>query len=561
MASFQDYGIEVTGTGETRAVCPQCSPHRKPGHQKEKDLAVNIEKGTWFCHHCGWSGGLNDSPVKAPRKVHKELPENVLTWFAKRGVSRETVKAFRIFYLPPDNRRAGAIGFPRYKNGRVVAVKYRTANKRMWQSPNPEKCFYNYDGALQAKENTLIITEGEIDAMSWYEAGYRAVVSVPDGAPPANAKNLDRFFAFLDMDFIDRFEHVILATDNDEPGQALRENLALAIGAHRCYWVAYPAGCKDTNDVLVAGGVEAVRRLYETAKPIPIEGLYEPEDVYESLLELYREGLKPGISTGWKSLDRYYTVRPGQLTVITGIPGSGKSTFLDALAINLFKNFGWRFAFCSPENWPIQRHLASLIEKYTLRPFAYEGYTAFRVTEEQIREAVSAMQGHFFFTQLQEKHLSIDGVLGVMQAAASRYGVNGVILDPWNELEYHRPTNLTETEFVSEALGKIRRFARLNNVHVWIVAHPTKLAKREDGTYPVPRLYDISGSAHFYNKPDNGISIYRPDPRYPEVQIHVQKIRFREIGQLGSVILKFARDSGTYLEITEAQREKDDIPF
>jgi twinkle protein len=121
-------------------------------------------------------------------------------------------------------------------------------------------------------------------------------------------------------------------------------------------------------------------------------------------------------------------------------------------------------------------------------------------------------------------------------------------LDPWNELEHRRPTDKSETEFISESLGQIRRFARFNKVHVWIVAHPTKLKRKDDGTYPVPRLYDISGSAAFYNKADNGICIHRKDPRKPEVDVHVQKIRFKEIGKLGKAQLGFIADTGTYFD-------------
>jgi twinkle protein len=257
------------------------------------------------------------------------------------------------------------------------------------------------------------------------------------------------------------------------------------------------------------------------------------------------------------------------MTIVTGIPGSGKSTWLDALMVNLNRMHHWRIAYCSPENWPIQRHMANLAEKIAMKPFAACSMSAERMTREEMEDALQVLNKNFYFTQLQEDEMGIDAVLDVMQSAISRHGVKGIVLDPWNELEYHRPQNLTETEFVSRSLGKIRRFARLNDVHVWIVAHPTKLKRNEDGTYPVPRLYDISGSAHWYNKADNGIAIYRRTPTKPEVEVHVQKIRFREVGCIGSTQLKFVKDCGIYMELSANERvntqstnhEIDDVPF
>jgi twinkle protein len=237
------------------------------------------------------------------------------------------------------------------------------------------------------------------------------------------------------------------------------------------------------------------------------------------------------------------------MTVLTGIPGSGKSTWLDALAVNLYLQHEWKIAFCSPENWPVQRHMASIAEKLVEKPFAAATPSCPRMSEEELRRAMEEVNGAFFWTQLPDDEMNIDGVLEVMQAAISRHGVKGVVLDPWNELEYNRPAHLSETQFVSEALGKIRRFARMNNVHVWIVAHPQKLRKNEDGTYPVPRLYDISGSAHWFNKADNGIAVYRKDPKGNDVEVYVQKIRFREVGQIGRIDMRFIKDSGTFIEV------------
>ena len=569
--NFTDHGINIPrgATGEVRTICPKCTPSRQAAHQREKDLSVNIEKGTWTCFHCGWSSGLKKATeYKKPEYKEQTVSDKVLLYFEKRGISQDTVEKCKIGYLNPDGKRSGAIMFPRFKGGECVAIKYRTHDKRMWQSPAPEPCFYNHDMAntlIEKKE--LIITEGEIDAMSFIEAGFKNVVSVPDGAPPVGANNLDTKLKFLNDGLVDGFSSFVLAIDSDEPGKAFELVLADRLGRHRCLRVSYPEGCKDANDVLVRHGVEGVQALYESRRLFPIDGLFTVDDVFDSILSMYDEGLKSGVSTGWAELNMYYTVRECELTVLTGIPGSGKSTFIDALTVNLNNLHGWKFAYCSPENWPIKRHIAGLAEKIIGKPFSVGSWSSDRMHKEELKAALGKMGRSFFFSELQEKQMTISEILKVMQGAIDRHGVNGIVLDPWNELEYHRPQNLSETEYVSESLGKIRRFARANNVHIWLVAHPTKLKRNDDGTYPVPRLYDISGSAHFYNKADNGLVVHRPDPEKPLVNIHVQKIRFREVGKLGQASLLYVHDSGTYAQISESDKDyydnqrESEVPF
>lgn len=562
MESYKDYGIELPAgaEGEVRVICPQCTPSRKLQHQNEKDLSVNVDNQTWYCHHCSWADGLKDHQDPKPQKQEKgptyqkpdyspaALPDKLVQYFRDRGISNGTLEKAYIGYEPPKGKKYGAIMFPRYKGGEVVAIKYRTYDKRMWQSKNPMPCFFNYDMALKSGDSTLIIVEGEVDALSWIEAGFPNVASVPDGAPPVNTKNPERKYEFLNDGLVGNFTSFVLAVDDDEPGKALEGELANRLGRQNCLRVHYPAECKDSNDVLKKHGAETLIKIYQKATPFPIDGLYTTEDVWDAVLDLYQQGLKPGNSTGWENLDHYYTVRPGEMTIVTGIPSHGKSTWLDALTVNLYLQHEWKVAYCSPENWPIQRHMASIVEKLQAKPFAARTPSSSRMTPEEVNRALDEMNGSFFFTQIDDQNMHIESILEIMQAAISRHGVKGIIIDPWNELEHHRPKNMSETDYVSWALGKIRRFARLNYVHVWVVAHPTKLNKKDDGTYPVPTLYDISGSAHWYNKADNGIAVHRPKISDQKVNIHIQKVRFREVGNPGEANMIFSKDSGSFIE-------------
>jgi twinkle protein len=143
----------------------------------------------------------------------------------------------------------------------------------------------------------------------------------------------------------------------------------------------------------------------------------------------------------------------------------------------------------------------------------------------------------------------LNQVLGLAKVAVRRYGIKGLVIDPWNELDHSRPRDLTETEYISKCLTQMRMFAREYGVHVWVVAHPVKMTKNGKGNYNVPRLYDISGSANWYNKADNGITVYRHFGKgVNRVDVHIQKVRFREIGEPGMVQLYYQHIYGGYSE-------------
>jgi twinkle protein len=132
-----------------------------------------------------------------------------------------------------------------------------------------------------------------------------------------------------------------LAVDADEPGQALAEELARRLGRNRCWRVRWPdsgdAPCKDANEVLLLHGKEVLRECIDLAEPYPIAGLHSAHDFGDETIALYRDGRKRGHSTGWPSLDELMTIREGDLSVVTGIPNSGKSELIDAIMVNIAK--------------------------------------------------------------------------------------------------------------------------------------------------------------------------------------------------------------------------------
>src|SRR5438270_5291820 len=166
------------------------------------------------------------------------------------------------------------------------------------------------------------------------------------------------------------------------------------------------------------------------------------------------------------------TIAPSQLSVVTGIPNHGKSEFLDALLVGLAKRNGWHVAMCSFENQPPQQ-MTKLAEKYLGLPFR-DGPTR-RMTRADAKAALDWLDEHFFFIRADDDApATVDWILERARAAVLRYGSNALVVDPYNEIEHRRPPNVTETEFISQMLGKMKRFAQNHELHVFIVAHPAK---------------------------------------------------------------------------------------
>jgi twinkle protein len=559
--TFTDFGIELEGKMgiEVQVPCPQCSPNRKK--PKARCLSVNTEKGVWCCHHCDWTGSLRtgpDQPSQRPRVIIKpsyapppELDCQLLDWFAARGISGDVLRREGVglitAYMPHEEADVPCIAFPYRKNGEVVNVKYRAlASKGFRQVAGAEKILYRQD---QIAADSVVIVEGEVDALSVVMAGVESVVSVPDGAPPANAKNYTSKFTFLDQepDPLKGMKRLVLAMDSDEPGRALEVEMARRLGRDRCWRVRWPEGCKDANDVLRAYGPEEVRARIRAAEPWPIEDVVYVKDVADEVVNLYLKGPPKGLSTGWQPVNEFYTIEPGQLTIVTGVPSHGKSEWLDALAVNLATLHGWRFAVCSPENYPLPNHLGKFAEKWTGAPFR-RGPSQ-RMSHRELGGAIEWLNDHFAFI-LPNDQLTIPGILDRATSLVQRWGIQGLILDPFNEFDHTRAKEVKETDYISDMLGLLKRWARRWAAHVWLVAHPQKLYRRDDGTYPVPTPYDISGSAHWRNKADNCLTVWRDlEHEASPVQIHVQKVRFRHIGKPGLAELQWNSINGRYEQL------------
>ena len=565
------HGSAAAGSSH-KVLCPECSHTRR--NKKDPCLSLTIDRdgdnAIWNCHNCGWAGTTkwDDQPERRPRRGPPVRPKDtierptveVMQWFAERQISAEVVRRNKVgfvrkHYIAQLEREVPCIAFPYYRDGELINVKYRALEAKAFaQAKGAESIFYGVDDIADIGDGKVIIVEGEPDKLALEECGYLNVISVPDGAPPKlreDPRDDDPKFEYL-RNCAEQLEAVkggfILAVDSDAKGRILEEELARRLGKERCWRVRWPDSVdvpvKDANECLWEHGREIVRECIEAAEPYPISGLYTWNDYEDELRALYAEGRKRGASTGWARLDESMTIAPGQLSIVTGIPNHGKSEFVDALVMNLAQRSGWCFALCSFENEP-EEHIAKLAEKRIGAPF-WDGPTR-RMTPAELDAALAWGREHFVFIRADDDTPpTIDWILERGRAAVLRHGVRGLVIDPYNEIEHRRPANMTETEYVSQILGKVKRFAQNHGVHVWFVAHPMKLP-RENGKVPVPTLYDISGSANWANKADIGFAVYRND-QAELVEIYVQKVRHKWVGKIGRIELVYDKVTGRYSE-------------
>lgn len=445
--------------------------------------------------------------------------------------------------------------FPFIDGGKVVGEKYRAPGKRFWQRKGGRKTFWNADvmddPSLEAGTRPLVIVEGEIDALTAIDCGFVCTVSVPDGAPPVRDGEVPeelgdadpegdatgKFeFVYNNRHRIKRIKRFVLAVDNDAPGRRLAAELVRRLGAARCSFVTYPEGCKDLNDVRMKLGPDAVVRVIDGAKPYPVKGVYQLSD--------YPETDEPQtFSTGWPDLDENLRLWLGELLVVTGIPGHGKSTWTMNMCVNLAKRHGWVIAVASFEI-PTVPAL-----RFKLR-LAASGLGAKEWTRKAVQEADDFIQDHFVFIDADpageiEDDMTLEWLLERAADAVIRHGVKVLVIDPWNEVEHSRPKNENETQYVNRALRQIRRFALRHQILAIVVAHPTKDVGK-GGEARTPTLYDIEGSAAWYNKPDHGVVIDVPDPSIKETVVWVKKARFSWSGKKGDVTLEYVPEIEGY---------------
>jgi len=290
---------------------------------------------------------------------------------------------------------------------------------------------------------------------------------------------------------------------------------------------------------------EELQELIDKYKPSSEEDMsYIPDkaNLLTKIKTYAKEGGLRTYDTGWPTLNRNYTVAKKQLSIVTGIPGHGKSTWVDNLLVNLARMHGWVFCVFAPETYPIEQHYARMIEISTGKSMLHKTTRAKKITVDEIEEAYEFIFDHVKALVIQPDQRSIDNI---MSQVSDDY--DGFVLDPWNEVEHFRDRSQTETEYIGQVLMKLKAAAIWKDMHIWLVAHPKKMYK-ENGVYKPPDMYDISGSANWFNKADMGVTVHRKHGAQDWGEIHITKVKVRGTGQTGTVELQFDRDTQRFHE-------------
>ena len=549
---FNQYNLIV---GKKEGICPLCSTTRKPANQKAKCAMYDWERGLGTCMNCDEVFQLHTfkrkgNPTKnyiKPKWENKILLSNaIVKWFEKRGISQKTLIKTRISegkeWMPQTNKEENTIQFNYFINNELINIKYRDGRKNFKLVKGAEKVFYNIDSTVG--HDSVVIVEGEIDVLSFIEAGIKSVVSVPNGAT-LNRLNLD----YLDncIEYFEDKSKIIIAVDGDEAGQNLQQELIRRFGAEVCYTVSFN-NHKDANEYLLGYGSSMLKRLIDQAEPVPLENVVTLNDINEELKEFIEEGFKPGYQVGLNNFDSIFSTYTGQFITVTGVPSSGKSDFVDRMVVGYQLKYGWKTAFASPENKPTFLHAHKLMRKVgDWMPSKVD------INSKKWNEVTEMINDNFYF--IENERYDLDSVLDKGAELVKRKGIKCLVIDPYNKIKMHGATSMSIPDATMEYLTRIEAFAKKYDVLVIVVAHPTKMYKKDDGTLDEPNMYNIKGGGEWYDASYHGLLVHR-DYNKGTVKVKVLKVKFQNLGEnQAEAHFKWDKISGNYIPLQDITQE------
>jgi twinkle protein len=545
--------------GKKQGVCPLCSHDRKPKNTKAKCASYDWDRGLGTCHNCNTSfqlhtyqrkGASEKVYVRPAEVVHKPPASKVVEWFKTRGISQQTLTDLRISegpeYMPQTGKTENVIKFNYFMGDQLINVKYRDGRKNFKLYKGAEKVFYNINSIIGYEY--CVIVEGEMDVLALHEAGITNAISVPNGAT-LNSNNLDYLDACIDY-FEDK-EKIILAVDTDEAGQALQAELVRRLGSEACYLASFE-DCKDANEYLQKYGKEKLSERISGARPVPLENVTTFRDIEDEVTDFVKNGFKPGFQVGLQNFDDIFSTYTGQFITVTGIPSSGKSDFVDQMVVGYNNNYGWKTAFASPENQPTYLHAHKLMRKH------WQGMpTAADINSEKWNQVADHCNTNYFHIDMER--YTLESVLRKGAELVKRKGIKCLVIDPFNKVRDVDCKTEDVNRYTMEYLSKIEIFAKKYDVLVFIVAHPTKMYKTQDGKIEEPTMYNIKGGGEWYDASYHGILVHR-DYEQKTVKAKVLKVKFQNLGENGAEAhFKWEPQSGCF--IPHEQIVVDSMPW
>lgn len=546
---------------KARSACPVCSMERD--HPDDPSVAWDLSAGVGYCHHCKARFKIDNNPEffaeNYGKNNHREnekceindirqhlLPMDLdtLNYLNDRGISESVARKAGICSRLTWKGCAWLhwVAFPFFdENGKVVNVQYKFADiqeKRFMFEAGAKMIPWNIRCIFEKKktdDEPLYVTEGMMDALAMMECGYKYVISVPNGAG-SRMSVFDRYRKHIE----DNFRYIVFAGDTDEKGLELADKFVETFNTMdvcRVSWQLAGCGYKDANEVLMSQGCRKLRDCVGEAEKLSSDDIKLAGDNDEALDKLFINGIPEGLKIGLEGFDDLIHFQSGNLMLVTGYPGSGKSTFVNYIVMCMLRRYQWRTLFFSPEKQPQEYHEAEMISILTGKDFGNK-----YVLTEEYERAKHFIKGKISF--LSEDISDPNYIIALANRAVRCYGIKLLVVDPFIYLDLPIVPGASETQKIAEVLKKLMFATRKLDIFVILVAHPRKPSS--DSTYIEPSLYEVAGSANFYNFCDSGIIMERLKSGDNLVKITCGKARRPYNGSLGVCQLAYDVTCGRY---------------
>lgn len=479
-------------------------------------LDVFMYKGATYAEACKKLFELAEMPysfgelgVKTKRhyRYPHEVPctdkSKVYAYFEQRKISRETLDA-----LDVRQDSEGNVVFNYYDTNDVLTmVKYKPSHKvqhgqaKCWCQQNSDTAPLLFNMNRINVNSPLLICEGEPDCLSAIEAGFKNAVSVPLGS--SNLHWIDE-----NLEWLDQFESIIICADNDDAGVKMQKECVPRLGSWRTKVVDIPTipigntgrVTKDLNEILYVCGKDKVLELILDAKDSPVPSVADLSDVEPTEYEDV-----DGVTTGLKAIDdELMRLFFGTLTIVSGQPGSGKSSLLTQLACNSLNN--------DISTWLFSGELPNGVEKSWFNyifagprnitdAISRRGNPYKKISTTTLAEINKTYKGRWHIYR-DDYDNTLDKLIASMTDTVRKYGARCLILD--NFMCIDTETSEEELRSQTDTIKKLIEFAKKYQVAVILVCHPRKM---DAGTNV--GIYDIAGTSNIVNLAHRTIGLRR----------------------------------------------------